>query len=629
MKKKSKEKKPYKSMPSNVVWSFGRMLKSAPAALFIKIVSIPMNISLGYAGIYLPSFVVALVTENRGVKYAALSMIIFSAIVLLTKLSLTALSQVSSISIKNYNLDIKNKLNGKIMSCFYQSAEKKEIRDLFDRALNSTYMWNGSQPTIDLPTTGFSMIESLLSYMLYGTVISFVSPWLIPILTVTPAINYLSMKAYRKWEYNSRKKITNAQTKLDYVTALPSDYAYAKDIRIYGMIDWFKNTFRSLSGEVMGWEIKTANRQFLASLADLLVILLRDGAAYAILIKMTLDGEITPDKFVLYFAAISSFASQIGSIIGKWNSLHSMSLKICDLREFLDLDTEENVTSRLPESLAYPDYPAPAIEFENVTFCYDGAEEDTIKNISFRINPGEKIALVGLNGAGKTTIVKLMCGLYKPTSGRILINGTDTTTYSREDYCRLFSCVFQDIRTAFFTLAETISCTDIKETDLERVNDCVRRAGLEDKINSLPNGVLTKLDKQINKDATDLSGGQKQKLMLARALYKNAPVLILDEPTAALDPIAENEIYLSYNAMTEHKTSMFISHRLASTSFCDRIFYLSKGKITEEGSHDELMKQDGEYAALYEIQSCWYRDDYDGTYTEKENLEKLKSKEVE
>ncbi len=589
MKKKSKEKKLYKSMPSNVAWSFGCMLKSAPAAL---------------------------------------SLILFSTVVLLTNMALTALNQVSSISIMNYNLSIKNKLNGKIMSCFYQSAEKKEIRDLFDRALNATYMWNGSRPTTDLPATGFSMIESLLSYMLYGTVISFVSPWLIPILTVTPAINYLSMKAYRKWEYNSRKKITDAQTKLDYVTMLPSDYSYAKDIRIYGMIDWFKNTFRALSGEVMGWEIKTANRQFLASLADLLVILLRDGAAYAILIKMTLDGEITPDKFVLYFAAISSFASQIGSIIGKWNSLHSMSLKICDLREFLDLDTEENVTSHLPESLAYPDYPAPAIEFKNVTFRYDGAEEDTIKNISFKIKPGEKIALVGLNGAGKTTLVKLMCGLYKPTSGRILLNGTDTTTYSREDYYRLFSCVFQDIRTAFFTLAETISCTDIKETDLERVNECVRRAGLEDKINSLPNGVLTKLDKQLNKDATDLSGGQKQKLMLARALYKNAPVLILDEPTAALDPIAENEIYLSYNAMTEHKTSMFISHRLASTRFCDRIFYLSKGKITEEGSHDELMKRDGEYAALYEIQSCWYRDDYDGTYSEEETLEKLK-KEAE
>ncbi len=629
MKKKSKEKKPYKSMPSNVAWSFGCMLKSAPAALFIKILSIPMHIGLGYAGIYLPSLVVALVTENAGVRKAALSLILFSTVVLLTNMALTALNQVSSISIMNYNLQIKNKLNGKIMSCFYQSAEKKEIRDLFDRALNATYMWNGSRPTTDLPATGFSMIESLLSYILYGGVISFVSPWLIPILTVTPIINYLSMKAYRKWEYNSRKKITDARTKLDYVTTLPSDYSYAKDIRIYGMIDWFKNTFRALSGEVMGWEIKTANRQFLASLADLLVILLRDGAAYAILIKMTLDGEITPDKFVLYFAAISSFASQIGSIIGKWNSLHSMSLKICDLREFLDLDTEEEVTSRLPESLAYPDYPAPAIEFENVTFRYDGAEEDTIKNISFKIKPGEKIALVGLNGAGKTTLVKLMCGLYKPTSGRILLNGTDTTTYSREDYYRLFSCVFQDIRTAFFTLAETISCTDIKETDLDRVNECVRRAGLEDKINSLPNGVLTKLDKQLNKDATDLSGGQKQKLMLARALYKNAPVLILDEPTAALDPIAENEIYLSYNAMTEHKTSMFISHRLASTRFCDRIFYLSKGKITEEGSHDELMKRDGEYAALYEIQSCWYRDDYDGTYTEEETLEKLKSKEAE
>lgn len=247
-----------------------------------------------------------------------------------------------------------------------------------------------------------------------------------------------------------------------------------------------------------------------------------------------------------------------------------------------------------------------------MTFRYDEAEKDTLKNISFTIHPGEKIALVGMNGAGKTTLVKLLCGLYLPSSGDIQINGVSIHKFTRNDYYRLFSPVFQDVQTAFFSLADTVSGHLEEGGDPVRAEECMRRAGLGKKIDSLPHGIHTKLDKQINKDGVELSGGELQKLMLARALYKDAPILVLDEPTAALDPIAENEIYLQYREMTKEKTSLFISHRLASTQFCDRILYLQDGRIIEEGGHGELIALDGEYAKLYEMQSCWYRDDYEG-----------------
>ena len=219
-------------------------------------------------------------------------------------------------------------------------------------------------------------------------------------------------------------------------------------------------------------------------------------------------------------------------------------------------------------------------------------------------------------------MVKLLCGLYRPTAGEIRINGIPVSDFRREDYYLLLSPVFQDIRTSFLSLAETVSGTYTEKTDLDRAERCIRLAGLGEKLDTLPQGINTKLDKRVNKDGTELSGGEAQKLMLARALYKDAPVLVLDEPTAALDPIAESNIYRAYNQMCVNKTSLFISHRLASTSFCDRILLLEKGHIREEGTHEELMQRGGRYKEMFEIQSCWYQDQNQDDVSERGGGEK-------
>ena len=229
-----------------------------------------------------------------------------------------------------------------------------------------------------------------------------------------------------------------------------------------------------------------------------------------------------------------------------------------------------------------------------------------VSNVSMTINEGELIGLIGPNGAGKTTLVKLICGLLSPSEGRVLLNGDDISDFNRNKYYELFSAVFQDFSILDVTIAEEIAqCKD--NIDYQRIKECIDYAGLSDTIDKLPKGLNTHIGREVYLDGVLLSGGQMQRLMLARALYKNGPILLLDEPTAALDPLAESEIYQKYSDMANNKTSLFISHRLASTRFCDRIILIKDGGIKEEGSHEDLLKLNGEYAKLFEVQSRYYK----------------------
>ena len=607
--KKEKKKKPYRSAWSNAMWSFRGMLKNSPGAFFIAVCGVPIAVFLSWAEIKLPALVVSEVTEGQTFAHAALSVGILLGATLAAQALSNAFRILSNAYMSIYRFSQSVRLEKKLMDCFYETFEKKTTRDLYDRAQRATWMWDGKVRLWQVPDDFVSLVKNLLCYILFGTVISFASPWLVLFLTVTPVINWFCIRAYQNYEYRTRGERSDIDRKLEYVTSRSADFAAAKDIRIYGMSGWLKSVFRDLSDKSISWRKKLSVKSFLSRLPDLFVILLRDGAAYAVLIGMALRGEITVDSFVLYFAAISGFAGYIGGIMSAWNEMHEASLVVSDFREFLDIpDGDGNGNADIGPHLSH----APEITFEHVSFRYDGAEKNTLDDISFTLRQGERIALVGMNGAGKTTLVKLLCGLYRPTSGKIYINGVPADGFRRSDLYRMLSPVFQTVNTAHFSLAETVAADFGDRIDRVRVIECLRRAGLGDKIDSLPDGIDTCLDKQVNENGTELSGGEAQKLMMARALYKDAPALVLDEPTAALDPIAENQIYMQYRDMTEGKTSLFISHRLASTRFCDRILFLENGKITEEGSHEELISRGGEYAKLFEIQSCWYRDDYKG-----------------
>lgn len=606
---KEQKKKPYRSAWSNAVWSFKGMLRNAPQSFWLITAGVPLAIFIAWSEIKLPALVVSEVTQKQTFTHAAIAVGTLIALTFAAAALKDFCSTVLEAYLNKYRYSQSIRIEKKSMSCFYQEYEKKSVRDLARRGSSATWMQNGKVPLCEMPRQSMEIIKNVLCYFLFGTIISFVSPWLVVLLTVLPAINWLCVRAYQKYEYGTRARRTDIERKINYVTERASNFAAAKDIRVYGMAQWLREIYNDLFKENDACLKKLNYRNFVNRIVEIAIILVRDSAAYAVLISMALHGEITIDQFVLYFAAISNFATYIGNIMTAWNEMQSASLKICDFREYLDLpDGSGSGKANADDFISS----APEITFEHVCFRYYGAEKNTLDDISFTFRPGERIALVGMNGAGKTTLVKLLCGLYRPTSGDIKINGVSVSDFCRDDYYRLFSPVFQDVQTSFFSLAETVAATLGDEVDRLRAEECMRKAGLGAKIDSLPDGIDTKLDKQVNKNGIELSGGEAQKLMMARALYKNAPVLVLDEPTAALDPIAENEIYLHYRDMTKGKTSLFISHRLASTQFCDRILFLDGGKIAEEGTHDELISNGGEYAKLYEIQSCWYRDDYKG-----------------
>ena len=329
----------------------------------------------------------------------------------------------------------------------------------------------------------------------------------------------------------------------------------------------------------------------------------RNGIAYVYLISMALNEGLGVPEFLLYFTAVSTFTTWVMGILQQATKLHQQSLDISQVREFLEYPEP----FKFEEGSAVPKADSYELKMENVSFRYPGAEGDTIHGLNLTVHPGEKLAIVGLNGAGKTTLVKLLCGLFDPTEGRVLLNDKDIRDFNRREYYGLFSAVFQEFSILDVTVAENIA-QNKENIDYEKVADCIEKAGLTKTVKELPKDLDTHVGREVYLDGVLFSGGQTQRLMLARALYKDGPILMLDEPTAALDPIAENDIYMKYNDMTKGKTSLFISHRLASTRFCDRIIFVADGHITEEGTHESLLALGGAYAKLFEIQSRYYQE---------------------
>jgi|AGTN01.1.fsa_nt_gi ABC-type bacteriocin/lantibiotic exporters, contain an N-terminal double-glycine peptidase domain len=497
------------------------------------------------------------------------------------------------------NLNVRYRITAfkKLMETDYEVIEKPENRLKFERAKDFTTGSGGSRQFSNIVVSMGINIVGIFSYI---AILSKVNPILLAVLAVCGALNFGAMLLLIISDKRNAEREKPLNLRNEYIFRTAVDFSSAKDIRVYsfkGLFDSFLLKLRRAYLKNFGRMIKA---NVLNALAVALLSLITEGASLFYLIRSVAVGEMGVSDFIFYFGLITGFWAWILGMTVQINKLTNASIQCGRFRDFLRIGEENEV----------PSLPVPAeieeIEFKDVSYSYPGSPEETIKNISFKAKKGEKLAIIGENGAGKTTCIKLLCGFYRPTSGRILLNGVDISGYDKKKYFSLFAAVFQDYNILPMSVEKNISLSE-GEADKSVLQKAVLNAGLSGKIDSLKDGLNTRLVKKIYDDAINFSGGETQKLLLARALYRDAPILVLDEPTAALDPISENRMYERYGELTAGKTSFFISHRLSSTRFCDKILFMEKGRITETGAHEELMAKKGGYYRMYEVQSYYYR----------------------
>ena len=378
----------------------------------------------------------------------------------------------------------------------------------------------------------------------------------------------------------------------------------AKDVRLYPIVDIFKKKYEDLRKR---WDAYVRGKQYRLFAADAcfwLLSIARDVVAFIVLFRRVQAGMPVSD-FVLYMGVILGVSAYVSGIFNRIALLLQNNFIITRFREAMQQPEYDQIGTQglVPQGLG-------TIRFENVSYSYPSEDENkkwALKNINLTIKPGEKLALVGENGAGKTTLVKLATGIFTPTCGDIYYDDVNVKEFKPVELYKKIAMVFQSVTIIATTLAENITCQPESEIDYERLNWAIEKAGLSDVVARLSNGVHTQLTTYLHKDGVNLSGGENQRLMLARALYKGGEVLILDEPTAALDPLAEAAMYEKYHELTENQTAVFISHRLSSTQFCDRVVFLKEGEIVETGTHASLMQAKGAYQHMFHEQAKYYQ----------------------
>lgn len=493
----------------------------------------------------------------------------------------------------------------KVMSMDYNNYTYNETRVLREKAWNAIHGWDGSVARfIELNAT---VASSAFGFTAFTAIIVECNPWFIPILILCYGISMAGWLIFNKWKEKMKDKVAEIFLRLHYVTYRSKDFSNAKDVRIYNMSDFLMRKIDKHLDDANWWNILRNNGHFINCMLEDVFKFGVSLGAYIYLIYLKLNSEMTLGDFSLYFGAITGFGQWLAKLVDSISEIISGAHNVNDFRGFLDIEDKMNTKKgeKLPSD---KDLPC-EIEFKNLTFSYDEAEKPSVDNLSLRINKGERIAIVGVNGAGKSTLVKLICGLFIPNEGQILINGIDSRLFNRDEYYHLFSTLFQDCALLPATVAKNIALCEENKIDRGRLRECMRLAGILDKVENLPQKENTLLVREVHEGAVAFSGGELQRLLLARALYKDAPIIILDEPTAALDPIAENDMYLKYSELTKDKTAIYISHRLSSTRFCDRIILLDDAKIAEMGTHEELLTLSGKYAEMFETQSRYYREE--------------------
>lgn len=486
----------------------------------------------------------------------------------------------------------------KIMEMAYPHCEDATFMQRYEKAIIATRSNDNGVEGIyhklyEIPAV--LLVSVLLSLFVGG-----LSPWVLMGLLVNLAATLWISRRSHDFRYEKKEEEAKWSRKVGYYNQVASDFSYGKDIRMYGLKERILENGRAQIEGYRRLNRLLAAREYRLGIAGLATALLGDALTYSILILRMLHG-MSIAEFTMYLTAIltlSSYLKQaaqmLGFVVNEGQYVHEMY-------RFQDEDLGE-------KGGEHPAITKDTLEivFDDVSFHYPGSENYIFRHLNLTIHKGERLAVVGVNGAGKTTLVKLMMGLFDVTEGEIRINGIPIGEFDKKALYSMFSAVFQDINILAFTVRENVAAS-LADIDDERVERALAQVGMTEVVNSLPGKTGQMMLKVIEEDGAMLSGGQNQKLAIARALYKDANMVVMDEPTAALDPLAEADIYENFNTLVGGRTAVYISHRLASTRFCDHIALFDQGGLKEYGTHEELMERRGSYYEMFSVQGKYYK----------------------
>lgn len=585
-------------MKENFKYMLANWIKWDRKSLVYFFIRVPAMVLQPIITAYIPKAMIDCINEGVTVGRLTLVVALLSILVALTTWLTPFMQELLNGSARIIRMRYAIMAFNKNLNTPYINIESLDGREKNKRAMEFYRSYYSS--SADFVETCNQMLVCLVGVVTSLALIYKINIIMILIILATCVGEFFLLKFLNKKEKGVKDSRSSIFVKFDYYYSLSKDITAAKDIRLYGFADYFVFSIAKLIAGLEKITSKYMHQSVKVGGTRVLLNLMRELVAYAYLTYLVCQNKLSVSDFIFYFGIITGFSNWIMNLVYLYSNMERCCNDCAAFREFVE-SSEENKNK---PDIDFED--VHSIEFKNVLFTYPSAERSTINNMSFKVNSGENIAIVGENGAGKTTAIKLLCGLYYPTDGDILVNGKSSRDFSSDSYFNLFSAVFQDYNFLPMSIAENICAAS--EYDKEKLYSAFEKAGIMDKINSLENKENSLMVKDVYKGAVDFSGGEKQKLLLAKAIYKNAPVLILDEPTAALDPIAENELYLKYNEMTDNKISFFISHRLSSTRFCDRILFIKDGTIAESGTHEELMALKGSYYKMYQVQSYYYKE---------------------
>lgn len=567
---------------------------------YFQFLDVLPNMAATFLGIRLPSLIVSELQEGVSLKVLMASIIVISVGMLINKVIDTGMAHYlyrHGLSLTMYYDKLAFE---KTMKIDYDLLESKEVRKLAGN------VWDALRNEFAIRWSVTSMpvlIISVFSSALYGVLLCRVSYILVVTLVLTIGVNAFLLNQVRDVHGKNHEELSRYTKAVSYINRHAMERSDGKDIRIYQMQDWFLEKYDdAISGmdRIYG---KIHTQYFFRKFKELGFGFIAELFSYGYLVYLLSEGRLSVSAFVFSVGIVRTFLANFSTLVNMIQNLNNIHAFLTYIRKLLDLPEKEE-----KKAFSIDRTKGAEITFKDVSFRYPDADTEVLSHINMTIHSNEKLALIGLNGAGKTTFVKLLCGFYKPTEGEIIVNGIPQSEYDRDEYMSLVSALFQDSMLFPVTVDENLTGSAPMQTDSERLAYVLKLSGFDKRYESFPQGGETKMVREANENATDVSGGEKQKLLFARALYKKAPLMILDEPTAALDPIAENELYLRYGEAAKNRTVVFISHRLSSTRFCDRIALLEGAHIIEEGTHEELLLKNGRYAELFEIQSKYYRE---------------------